>query len=180
MLPTWYAEKIGQQPIPLWYSIVRHAPSLPKTHANKTKFCRFFVKIMGSMIGLDRNNYAEVPISHASNLTIAFAFFTQFTGNHRHTKATVNKSYSLPPSCPPAHSEEPPIDEEDDTPLEPCPTYREVFQAASVISRYAGHVDDPVARTLEAILASFGRQMRLERSQALTTTHITDYFQYIK
>ena len=75
--------------------------------------------------------------------------------------------------------EEQPIDEENDTPLEPCPTYREVFQAASVISRYAGHVDDPVARTLEAILASFGRQMRLERSQALTTTHITDYFQYI-
>ncbi|KAI0270279.1 hypothetical protein BGY98DRAFT_981870 [Russula aff. rugulosa BPL654] len=76
--------------------------------------------------------------------------------------------------------EEQPIDEENDTPLEPCPTYREVFQAASVISRYAGHVDDPVARKLEAILASFGRQMRLERSQALTTTHITDYFQYIK
>jgi hypothetical protein len=69
--------------------------------------------------------------------------------------------------------EEQPIDEENDTPLEPCPT-------ASVISRYAGHVDDPVARKLEAILASFGRQMRLERSQALTTTHITDYFQYIK
>ncbi|KAI0261918.1 hypothetical protein BGY98DRAFT_1182354 [Russula aff. rugulosa BPL654] len=60
---------------------------------------------MGSMIGLDRNNYAEVPISHASNLTIALAFFTQFTGNHRHTKATANKSYFLLPS---AHSEEQP------------------------------------------------------------------------
>jgi hypothetical protein len=52
------------------------------------------------MIGLDQNNYAEVPISHASNLTIALAFFTQFTGNHRHTKATANKSYFLLPSRP--------------------------------------------------------------------------------
>jgi hypothetical protein len=52
------------------------------------------------MIGLDRNNYAEGPISHASNSTIALAFFTQFTGNHRHTKATANESYSLLPSRP--------------------------------------------------------------------------------
>jgi hypothetical protein len=74
--------------------------------------------------------------------------------------------------------EEQPIDEEDDT-LEPRPTYREVLQAISVINRYAGHVNDPVARKLEAILASFGRQLRLERSQALTTTHITDYFHHI-
>ena len=70
-------------------------------------------------------------------------------------------------------------DVEDDTALEPCPTYREMFQAASVINRYVERVDNPVARKLEAILASFGRQMRLERSQALTTTHITDYFDHI-
>lgn len=70
-------------------------------------------------------------------------------------------------------------DSEDSVPLEPCPTYRELFQAASVINRYAEHIDDPVARKLEAILASFGHQMRLERSRALTTTHITDYFHRI-
>jgi hypothetical protein len=82
------------------------------------------------------------------------------------------------------NAEEQPIngrndDVEDDTSPEPCPTYREVFQAASVINRYAEHIDSPAARKLEAILASFGRQMWLDRSQALTTTHITDYFHHI-
>ena len=68
-------------------------------------------------------------------------------------------------------------DDEEDT--EPCPTYCEAFRAAAVLARYVGHVDNPIARKLEADLASFGRQMRLERSQALTTTHITDYFDHI-
>ena len=42
-------------------------------------------------------------------------------------------------------AKEEPIDEEVDTALEPRPTYREVLQAISVINRYAGHVNDPVA-----------------------------------
>jgi len=46
-------------------------------------------------------------------------------------------------------------DVEDNAPLEPCPTYHEDFQAASIIGRYAGHVDNPTA---------------------LTTTQIIDYF----
>lgn len=70
-------------------------------------------------------------------------------------------------------------DVEDDAVMEPHPTYREVLQAATVITRYVEHINDPVARNLEAILASFGRRMRLERSQALTSTHITDYFHHI-
>ena len=41
----------------------------------------------------------------------------------------------------------------------PCPTYLELFQAATVISRYAEHVDDLVTCKLEAILASFGHQV---------------------
>ena len=65
---------------------------------------------------------------------------------------------------------------EDDAPVECSPTYREVFQATSVIDRYIEHVDNPVARKLEALLASFRHEMRLERSQTLTTTQITDYF----
>ena len=68
-------------------------------------------------------------------------------------------------------------DDEEDT--EPCPTYCEAFQVAAVLARYVGHVDNPIARKLEADLASFGCQMRLERSQALTTTHITDHFDHI-
>jgi hypothetical protein len=68
---------------------------------------------------------------------------------------------------------------EDDGPFEPCPMYREVFQAVSIINRYVEHVDNPVARKLEAILASFERQIQLEQSQILATTHITDYFNHV-
>ena len=67
-------------------------------------------------------------------------------------------------------------DPDDDAVVEPRPTYREVLQAASIINRYIEHVNDPVARELEACLASLGPLMRLERSQGLSTTHITDYF----
>jgi len=67
-------------------------------------------------------------------------------------------------------------DIEDDAPLEPCPTHREVLQAASVINRYVGHLNDPLAHKLETILASFGCQIRLEESKSMTSTHLTDYF----
>ena len=67
---------------------------------------------------------------------------------------------------------------EDDASPEPHPTYCEVFRAASVINRYVEHIDNLVARKLEATLASFGHQIRLERSQTLTTTQITDYFHH--
>jgi hypothetical protein len=67
-------------------------------------------------------------------------------------------------------------DVEDDTLVEPCPTYHEMFRAASIMNKFAGHVDDPDARKFEAALASFTRTMRSKRSQTLTTTHITDYF----
>ncbi|KAF8230442.1 hypothetical protein L208DRAFT_1281930 [Tricholoma matsutake] len=68
---------------------------------------------------------------------------------------------------------------EDDVPPESCPAYCEVFQAASIINRYVECVDDLIMHKLEAILASFGHQMWLERSRALATTHITDYFHHI-
>ena len=70
-------------------------------------------------------------------------------------------------------------DVEDAALLEPYPTYREVFQAASVINRHVGLLDDPLARNVEAILASLGRQMRLNRSQSLIPTRVTDYFNHI-
>ena len=70
-------------------------------------------------------------------------------------------------------------DVEDAALLEPYPTYREVFQAASVINRHVGLLDDPLARDVEAILASLGRQMHLNRSQSLIPTHVTDYFNHI-
>ena len=67
-------------------------------------------------------------------------------------------------------------DIDDDTPLEPRPSHHEVFQAASVINRYTEHIDDPLARKLEAILGSFGCQVRLEKSWSMTSTCLTDYF----
>lgn len=67
-------------------------------------------------------------------------------------------------------------DVEDDSPLEPYPTHREVFQAASIINRYIEHLDNPLARKLEAILASFGRQIHSEESRSMSSTHLTDYF----
>jgi hypothetical protein len=67
-------------------------------------------------------------------------------------------------------------DIEDDAPLEPHPTCCEVLQAVSIIGRYVEHLDDPLARKLEVALALFGRQMRLERSQSLRPTCITDYY----
>jgi hypothetical protein len=65
---------------------------------------------------------------------------------------------------------------DDIAPVEPRPTRREVLQAASVISRYPAYVDDPVARKLETVLASFGRQMRLEESRGMVPTRLTSYF----
>jgi len=84
-------------------------------------------------------------------------------------------------TCNSESQEEGPMDGdvEDGAIIEPRPTYHEVVQAASIMSRHVAHVDNPVARQLEVILASMGRQMRLERSQGLTATHITDYFHHV-
>ena len=49
-------------------------------------------------------------------------------------------------------------------PVEPCPTHREVLQAASVINKCIDTLDDPVARKLEEVLVSFRCQMWLEMS----------------
>ncbi|KAF8239648.1 hypothetical protein L208DRAFT_1236572 [Tricholoma matsutake] len=70
-------------------------------------------------------------------------------------------------------------DVDDDAPVEPCPTHCEVLQAAAVINKYIDGVDDPSARKLEGILASFKCQMRLEMSSSMNSTHLTDYFHRI-
>jgi hypothetical protein len=51
-------------------------------------------------------------------------------------------------------------DDTDDAFIEPCLTHHEVLQAASVINRYIDSVDNPVARKLESILASFRCQIQ--------------------
>ena len=67
-------------------------------------------------------------------------------------------------------------DIESDVPVNTCPTRRELLQAASVINSYVNTLDSTFARQMEAVLASFGRQMRLEESRSMTSTHINDYF----
>jgi len=64
----------------------------------------------------------------------------------------------------------------DDSAIDTLPTRREVLQATSIINRYIETLPDPLARKLEVNLASLGRQMRLEQSQLMTPTHLTNYF----
>ncbi|KAF8228877.1 hypothetical protein L208DRAFT_222871 [Tricholoma matsutake] len=66
----------------------------------------------------------------------------------------------------------------DDASIEACPTRREVLQAATVITRYVDTVDGALARKLETVLASFGRQMRLEESRSMVPTRLTDFFSH--
>ncbi|KAF8224306.1 hypothetical protein L208DRAFT_1312310 [Tricholoma matsutake] len=66
--------------------------------------------------------------------------------------------------------------DDDSSAIEPCPTHREVLQAASVINKYIDTLDDPIARSLEGVLASFRYQMQLEMSCSMKSTHLTDYF----
>ncbi|KAF8232564.1 hypothetical protein L208DRAFT_1561903 [Tricholoma matsutake] len=49
----------------------------------------------------------------------------------------------------------------------------------SLISKYIDTLDDPVARKLEGVLASFRCQMRLEMSHSMKSTHLTDYFHHL-
>ena len=68
-------------------------------------------------------------------------------------------------------------DVDDDTPIEPPPTRRDVLKAVSTISRYVDGMDNPTARKFEALLSSFNRQLRLEETQSMRGTVLTDFFQ---
>ncbi|KAJ7820524.1 hypothetical protein B0H14DRAFT_2371988 [Mycena olivaceomarginata] len=56
------------------------------------------------------------------------------------------------------------------------PTRKEALQAVSTLQKYLADVDSSFARKLELGLATFGRETQLERSKALVSTSITDYF----
>jgi len=47
---------------------------------------------------------------------------------------------------------------------------------AFTLGSYVADINDPFARRLESILASFGRQTWLEEARALEPTYITDFF----
>jgi len=64
----------------------------------------------------------------------------------------------------------------DDEVVDKKPTRKEALTAAFTLKSYVADINEPFARKLEGILASFGRQTRLEEAQSLETTYITDYF----
>ncbi|KAF8499432.1 hypothetical protein BU17DRAFT_53259 [Hysterangium stoloniferum] len=68
-------------------------------------------------------------------------------------------------------------DVDEDIPIEPHPTRRDVLKAVSTINRYIDDRNDPITRKFEAILGSFKRQLRLEATTSLKETVITDFFQ---
>jgi hypothetical protein len=67
-------------------------------------------------------------------------------------------------------------DVDDDIPPEPQPTRREVLKAVSTIGRYICGSNDPTSRRMEALLALFNRQLRLDETNSMKTTRLTDFF----
>ena len=63
-----------------------------------------------------------------------------------------------------------------DGPVEPYPTHREVLKAVSTIGKYTNDLNDPFARKIEALLGSFTKQLRLEETERMKNTVLTDFF----
>jgi len=66
--------------------------------------------------------------------------------------------------------------DDDDIPLEPRPTWRDVLKAAPTIGRYIDDMNEPIARKLEVLLGSFNRQLRLDETRSMKSTVLTDFF----
>ena len=65
---------------------------------------------------------------------------------------------------------------DDDGPVEPHPTRREVLKAVSTIGKYTNDLNDPFAQKIEALLGSFTRQLRLEETRRMKNAFLTDFF----
>lgn len=68
-------------------------------------------------------------------------------------------------------------DVDEDIPIEPRPTCRNVLKAVSTINSYINDMNNPVARKFETILSSSRRQLCLEATKSLEETVLTDFFQ---
>ncbi|KAF8219085.1 hypothetical protein L208DRAFT_1555854, partial [Tricholoma matsutake] len=66
-------------------------------------------------------------------------------------------------------------DVDNDIPLDPRPTYRDVLKAVSTIHRYIDDLNDPIAHKMEALLASFNMKLCLNESRSMKGTVLTDY-----
>jgi DDE superfamily endonuclease len=68
-------------------------------------------------------------------------------------------------------------DVDDDSPLEPHPTRREVLRVLSTIGKCIEASNDPIAHKLDALMGTFSQQLRLNETQSMRPTLVTDFFQ---
>jgi hypothetical protein len=66
---------------------------------------------------------------------------------------------------------------DDDSPMEPRPTCREVLKALSTIRKCIEDSNDPIACKLDILLETFNRQLHLKETQSMRSTLVTDFFQ---
>jgi hypothetical protein len=62
------------------------------------------------------------------------------------------------------------------SPVEPFPTHHKMLEAASIINKYLESLISLLAWKLAANLMLLSHQMCLQRSQAIESMYITDYF----
>ena len=67
-------------------------------------------------------------------------------------------------------------DIDDGIPTDPHPTYRDALKAASTLCWYIEDWNDPIARKMEAILASFNMKICMDESKTMKDTVLADDF----
>jgi hypothetical protein len=68
-------------------------------------------------------------------------------------------------------------DVDNDFPMEPHPTCHEVLRVLSTIGKCIEASNDPIACKLDALMGTFSRQLRLNKTQSMRPTLVTDFFQ---
>lgn len=67
-------------------------------------------------------------------------------------------------------------DIDQDGPIEPCPSRREVLAAVSTILRYVADLNDPLARKIEGLLGSLTKLLRIDTAKSMRDTILMDFF----
>ena len=67
-------------------------------------------------------------------------------------------------------------DVDQDGPIEPCPSRREVLTAVSTILQYVANLNDPLARKVEGLLGSLTRLLHIDAARSMHETVLTDFF----
>ena len=69
---------------------------------------------------------------------------------------------------------------DEDGPVHPCPSCRDVLRAISTIIQYVLDLNDPIACKAEAVLGSLTRFLCREESCAMKDMVLTDFFHYLQ